>query len=142
MQTTTIEYKMFYGATPEIFKKAKELRKVETGAEKILWMKLCRNQIFGLQFRRQHPINRFIADFYCHKIKLVIEVDGAIHEQAKNKEYDQERSAIFSKFGISVLRFTNSQIMDNIESVIESIKQISQNLSIEAASPPQRGFRG
>jgi very-short-patch-repair endonuclease len=69
MKKLSVEYPMYFGATPDIFKKAKELRKYETEAEKILWEKLNRNQILGLQFRRQHPIDRFIADFYCAKIK-------------------------------------------------------------------------
>jgi very-short-patch-repair endonuclease len=140
MKVTTIEYPMFYGATPDIFLKAKALRKTETEAERTLWQRLSKNQINGLQFGRQHPINKFIADFYCHKIKLVIELDGGIHEPATNKEYDEERTEIFSKFGISVIRFTNNQIFENIELVVSSIMQISQNLLIEATSPPFRGI--
>jgi very-short-patch-repair endonuclease len=84
MKKLSIEYPMYFGATPDIFKKAKELRKCETEAETILWKRLNRNQILGLQFRRQHPIDRFIADFYCAKIKLVVEVDGSIHELPEN----------------------------------------------------------
>ena len=84
MKKLSIEYPMYFGATPAVFKKAKELRKYDTDEEKILWTKLNRNQILGLQFRRQHPIDRFIADFYCAKIKLVVEVDGSIHELPEN----------------------------------------------------------
>ena len=102
MKGVSVEYPMYYGATPDIFKKAKELRRYETEAEKILWSKLCRNQMLGLQFRRQHPINRFIVDFYCVKIKLVIEVDGNIHEIPENKVYDIGRSQILNDFGITV----------------------------------------
>jgi very-short-patch-repair endonuclease len=80
MKGVSVEYPMYFGAKPAIFKLAKELRKAETEAEKILWSKLNRNQILNLQFRKQHPINIFIADFYCPKIKLVIELDGSIHE--------------------------------------------------------------
>lgn len=138
MKVTTIEYPMYYGATHDIFQKAKELRKVETKAEKILWLYLSKNQINGLQFRRQHPINRFIADFYCHRIKLVIEIDGGIHELYKNKEYDAERTEIFSKFGVRVLRFTNYQIASDIEFVLNSINQYTQELLIETKSPPLR----
>ena len=71
MQGLSVEYPMYYGAKPAIFKLARELRKDETNAEKILWSKLNKNQISVLQFRRQHPINIFIADFYCVKLKLV-----------------------------------------------------------------------
>jgi len=76
MKGISIEYPMYFGAKPEIFKLARELRKRETPSEKTLWSHLSRNQLLGLQFRRQHPINRFIADFYCPKIKLIIEIDG------------------------------------------------------------------
>jgi very-short-patch-repair endonuclease len=64
MKPVNIEYPMYFGAKPEIFKKAKELRKNETEAEKITWLKICNNQIFNFSFRRQHPINQFIVDFY------------------------------------------------------------------------------
>lgn len=140
MKATTIEYPMFYGATADTFKKAKALRKVETEAEKILWKWLNKNQIQGLQFRRQHPINRFIADFYCHKIKLVIELDGGIHELDKNKEYDGERSELFRKFGLKVIRFTNSQIINNTEVIASIIKQNVTDLRVEAAKSPLRGI--
>jgi very-short-patch-repair endonuclease len=75
MKGMSVEYPMFFGAKPSLFKLAKQLRKEETEAEKILWSRINRNQMNGLQFRRQHPINIFIADFYCAKIKLVIEID-------------------------------------------------------------------
>jgi very-short-patch-repair endonuclease len=76
----------------------------------------------GLQFRRQHPINRFIVDFYCVKIKLVIEVDGNIHEIPENKVYDIGRSQILNDFGITVIRYSNKQIITDIESTINEIE--------------------
>ena len=132
MKDVSVEYPMYYGATPDIFKKAKELRRYETDAEKRLWAKLCRNQLLGLQFRRQHPINRFIVDFYCVKIKLVIEVDGNIHEIPENKVYDIGRSQILNDFGITVIRFSNNQIIDDIENVLklieENVKQLIKEM--------------
>jgi very-short-patch-repair endonuclease len=122
MKGVSVEYPMYYGATPDIFKKAKELRRYETDAEKRLWAKLCRNQMSGLKFRRQHPINRFIVDFYCVKIKLVIEVDGNLHEIPENKVYDIGRSQILNDFGITVIRFSNKQIITDIESTINEIE--------------------
>ena len=123
MKDVSVEYPMYYGATPDIFKKAKELRRYETEAEKRLWAKLCRNQLLGLNFRRQHPINRFIVDFFCVKIKLVIEVDGNIHELPENKVYDIGRSQILNDFGIKVIRFTNEEIIEDIEKVIKNIEK-------------------
>jgi very-short-patch-repair endonuclease len=123
MKGLSIEYPMYFGATPDVFKKARELRKMETEAEKILWTRLHKNQILGLQFRRQHPINRFIADFYCPKIKLVVEVDGNIHELPDNQDYDIGRSEILHDFGITVIRFSNEQIINDIENAINEIER-------------------
>jgi very-short-patch-repair endonuclease len=123
MKDLSVEYPMYFGATPDIFKKAKELRRYETEAKKRLWGKLCRNQMLGLQFRRQHPINRFIVDFYCIKIKVVIEVDANIHEIPENKVYDIGRSQVLNDFGITLIRFSNNQIIDDIENVLRSIEE-------------------
>ena len=107
---------------------ARELRKNRTPAEKILWQKL-RNRMFSdLKFLRQHPIfykwdkklKFFIADFYCHDIKLVIEIDGKIHDKQKN--YDQIRSEIINIKNIKVIRFTNNEIFSNIDMVLRKLK--------------------
>ena len=132
MKGVSVEYPMYFGAKTAIFKLAKELRKAETEPEKILWSKLNRNQIPGLQFRRQHPINIFIGDFYCVRIKLLIEVDGSIHEIIEYKEHDQGRSEILNDFGITVIRFTNEQIIEETDSIIEQIKTIAKKLLDEA----------
>jgi very-short-patch-repair endonuclease len=131
MKGVSVEYPMYFGATPDIFKKAKELRRYETEAEKMLWVKLCRNQMMGHQFRRQHPINRFIVDFYCVKIKLVIEVDGNIHEIPENKLYDIGRSQILNDFGITVIRFKNNKIIDDIEYVLKLIEETVKQLIMD-----------
>jgi len=128
MKGVSIEYPMYFGAKPDMFLKAKELRRTETEAERLLWARLHKNQLLGLQFRRQHPINRFIADFYCPKIKLVVEVDGGIHEIPEHKAYDIGRSEILNDFGIKVIRFTNEQVINDIETVIKKIKEMSDLL--------------
>jgi very-short-patch-repair endonuclease len=115
----TIELNMFYGATSRLFIKAKELRENMTHAEKIVWEHI-RNNKLGVRFKAQHPIERFIADFYCHKYKLVIEIDGDIHDN--QKEYDIGRTAEMEKYGIKVIRFSNSEVENDIEKVINSIK--------------------
>ena len=122
MKGVSVEYPMYFGAKPSLFKLARELRKDETEAEKILWSKLNKNQILGLRFRRQHPINIFIADFYCVKLKLVIEVDGSIHEITEYQEHDKGRSDLFNDLGITVIRFTNEQIIHEIDYTISQIK--------------------
>ena len=114
---------MFYGASPEIFKKARALRDNPTDEEKILWEKLRLKQL-GVKFRRQHPINIYIADFYCHERKLVIEVDGDYHLKPDQKEYDELRTEIIQGFGIEVIRFKNEQVLKEIECVVKKIKEV------------------
>jgi very-short-patch-repair endonuclease len=128
MKGVSVEYPMYFGATPAIFKLAKELRKDETEAEKVLWSKLNKNQILGLHFRRQHPINLFIADFYCPRIKLIIEVDGSIHDITEHQEHDIGRSDILNDFGISVIRFTNEQIICQTDYTLKKIEIIAKQL--------------
>jgi very-short-patch-repair endonuclease len=126
---------MFYNAKPHIFEKAKVLRNNMTASELKLWDCLKGKQIFGLRFRPQHPIDIFIADFYCHPIKLVIEVDGGIHKSVNQNEYDIGREAELNYWGIKVIRFTNEQIDNDIQHVITIIKQISTQLQSEQQSP-------
>jgi very-short-patch-repair endonuclease len=131
MKGVSVQYPMYFSAKPSMFKLAKELRKSETEAEKILWTKLNKNQILGLQFRRQHPIKIFIADFYCARIKLIIEVDGSIHEIVENQEHDLGRTQILNDYGITLLRFTNKQIFDEIDATVEQIKTVAEGLLIK-----------
>ena len=114
-----MERQMFYGAKKETFKKAETLRENMTDAEKILWKRLNKNQL-GVRFKSQHPISIFIADFYCHQHKLVVEIDGEIHEQ--QKEYDYGREMEMEKFGIKTIRFSNQEVFLDIENVIAKIK--------------------
>ncbi|GAT64124.1 cyclase [Paludibacter jiangxiensis] len=111
---------MYYNALPSIFAKAKELRENMTQAEMMLWEKLRRNQL-GVRFKPQHPIDIFIADFYCHPAKLVIEVDGQVH--ASQTDYDDGRTAELERLGITVIRFRNEEVFDDIDKVIRKIKQ-------------------
>ncbi|KYG71916.1 hypothetical protein AWW68_18060 [Roseivirga spongicola] len=122
------ERKMFYGASPTLFEQAKRLRENMTYHEKLLWEKIKSNQIHGLRFKAQHPIAIYIVDFYCHKLKLVIEVDGKNHMEKDQAEYDADRSHELHDFGISVIRFSNQEIEQNIEKVITEISNLCLNL--------------
>ena len=119
----TIEPVMFYKAIPETFEKARMFRKKMTRYEKLLWQRLRRKTIHGLRIRRQHPIEYYIADFYCHEIRLVIELDGPIHKCWQQKEHDENRTAEFDRFGIEVIRFNNQDIVNRIGWVIAEIKK-------------------
>jgi very-short-patch-repair endonuclease len=118
------KYDMYYRATMESLEKAKALRQKETGAEKLLWEKLKSKQFYGFKFRRQHPISQFIVDFYCHELKLIIEVDGEIHNKPENKEYDENRTYELEKFELKVLRFTNYEVENNMDKVLSSIRDV------------------
>ena len=114
---------MFYGAGSVIFKRAEELRKNQTAGEKLLWVHLKRNKL-GVRFKRQHPIWMYIADFYCHELKLVIEVDGSIHNVKEVMENDIIRQEDILSFGIKVIRFSNKEINTDIVSVLDRIQCI------------------
>ena len=111
---------MFYGAKRDIFQKASELRENMTIAEKLLWSRLKSNQL-GVRFKRQHPIDIFIADFYCHQYKLVVEVDGEYHNE--QLDYDEGRTAELQNLGITVIRFTNDEVMSDVDRVVEEIRK-------------------
>lgn len=116
---------MFYSASPTIFQRAKELRNQLTDTERILWMQL-RTKPRGYKFRRQHPAGNYILDFYCHALKIAIEVDGNIHNEKGVQEADHKRQKNLEAEGISVIRFSNKEVVTNIEYVIEQI-----NISID-----------
>jgi very-short-patch-repair endonuclease len=118
---------MNYGASKTIFQYAEVLRKNMTEAEKIVWERLCKNQL-DVRIRRQHPIFKYIADYYCHELKLVIEIDGEIHLSKENSEYDISREINLNEFGIQIIRFTNAQVTSGIEQVIEKIKKKIEEL--------------
>ncbi len=109
---------MFDGAGHLIFANAKLLRKNMTAAETVLWMYL-KAGINDCKFRRQHPIGIYIADFYCHKAKLVIEVDGSIHNLDEVKQNDEEKETYLINNRYSVVRFTNKEVMTQAEAVLE-----------------------
>lgn len=126
-----IEAEFFYGAKPEIFELARALRKNMTEAEKVLWKKINNRQLYGVHFRRQHPVNKFIADFYSNKAKLVIETDGGIHSITEHKEYDEGRDYFMNELGLTVLRFTNDEVIYETDTVVETIKEtIRKNLKL------------
>lgn len=110
-------------APPIIFERAKTLRKVMTEAERILWQKIRNKQFEGLKFRRQHAIDNYILDFYCHEKKLGKEVDGQYHNNPDVAENDVNRTYELGEWGITVIRFTNDEVINNISKVLEEIKR-------------------
>jgi very-short-patch-repair endonuclease len=132
MPERSVERVMFFGAKPKIFNKARELRSKMTAAEKILWDRLSNKKVNGYRFKPQHPISNFIVDFYCHKAKLVIEVDGEIHNQ--QQEYDIGRTDELKNFGLDVIRFSNKDVETRIEWVVSEIQKAVEK-RLENLSP-------
>jgi len=122
---------MFYGAGNLIFENAKKLRENPTNAETVLWGYL-KQWPLGQKFRRQHPIGIYIADFYCHALKMVIEVDGSIHIEREVAEIDVRRQIDLEKDGLTVIRFQNEEVERKLENVIAEIeKQITNALAAQ-----------
>ncbi|PWS31214.1 endonuclease domain-containing protein [Pedobacter paludis] len=113
---------LFKGANHKLFEFSKVLRKTQTDTEELVWQSLRNRNILGFKFRRQHPLHKYIADFYCHEAKLIIEIDGGIHNQVDNIEYDKNRSYELEELGIKVLRFTNDEVNESLEMVLNVIR--------------------
>ena len=116
------------GAPSDSFSKAQFLRRNETKAEKLLWEKLRNNQLEGLKFRRQHPVNIYIADFYCHKFKLIIELDGDYHDQEEQKQKDEVRTEVLRLNDLKIIRFKNEEVEQDINQVLTAIKNKIEQL--------------
>ncbi|MDD3080433.1 MAG: endonuclease domain-containing protein [Paludibacter sp.] len=113
---------MFYGALPIHFELARRLRAHPTEAENFLWINLSRIKIEGVRFKRQHPVLYFIADFYCQKAKLIIEVDGGYHDIPEQYCYDRNRDRKLNDLGLKVIHFTNDYVLNNIDVVLKRIE--------------------
>ncbi|WP_255580261.1 endonuclease domain-containing protein [Flavobacterium sp. UMI-01] len=113
---------MWKGASPQIFSNAKKLREKQTEAEEKLWLAVKDNQIGGYKFRRQHPLSVYIVDFYCHALKLVIEIDGEYHFEEEQQLLDEKRTSDIEFQGLKVIRFTNDEIMLNLPEVLDKIR--------------------
>jgi very-short-patch-repair endonuclease len=114
---------------PIILAHAREMRHPQTPAEATLWHAL-RNRQHSYKFRRQHPIDRFIVDFYCAEAKLLIEVDGPSHLEPDQQEYDKLRTEYLEELGYKVIRFTNEDVKLNIDGVIgEILKTVESRIA-------------
>ena len=127
---------MHYGASKLLFQRAEILRKSPTREEDLMWTFLKGNQ-FGVKFRRQHPLLFYIADFYCHELKLVIEIDGGIHIKADVKINDEVRQREIENLGIKVIRFTNDEVIKAPENILMSISNKIKDIqsSMPQSSP-------
>jgi len=107
-------------------KQRKYLRQNSTNPEKTIWQKLRNRQIGGFKFKRQYNIGKFIVDFYCDEIKLIIEIDGDIH--AYQKEEDKKRQLFLENRGLRIIRYTNNEVKTNLLGVLEDILRKCEEL--------------
>lgn len=98
---------------------ARTLRKHQTKSEDIVWERLRGSRFHGAKFRRQAPFDRYVADFYCHSSKLVVELDGKQH--LDRADYDAARTEVIERMGVSVIRFTNEEVADDLDAVLARI---------------------
>jgi cyclase len=124
MEKKTEHFSEFYYNTET----AKYLRRNETKAEKMLWERLRNKQVGGLKFRRQHPIGYFITDFYCHEPRLIVELEGKIHNKKEQKEYDKLRKELIETWDYSIIYFKNEQLYNDIDGVLRIIKETALKL--------------
>ena len=119
---------MFKGAPKSSFFKARLLREKMTKAEIELWFYLKNKKLKGFKFRRQHPLHLFIVDFYCHELGLIIEVDGAYHEEQEQVEEDMKRTELIKFQGLKVLRFTNKEVLTDVDIVVKKITEVINDI--------------
>ena len=110
-------------------RRARELRCEMTPAEVALWERLRDRQLLGLKFRRQTPINRYIADFCCPELRLVVELDGAVHEADAQVEHDRNRDSYLRSLGYLVLRFPNEQVLSEAHLVLSEIEKAARRIN-------------
>jgi tryptophan synthase alpha chain len=122
------------------FEYARSLRQSQTKAEKILWEALRNNQVCNLKFRRQHPFDNYILDFYNHKMKLAIEVDGEVHNDPEVAMYDKIRARNLQDNGLTVLRFSNNEVENNLKAVLKIIENWFNEMDFAEVEPLPEGI--
>lgn len=106
---------------PALKARQRELRRNQTDAEQVFWARVRNKQFFGLKFFRQYSMGPYILDFYCPERKLAVELDGGQHNKSEGREYDAERTAFLNAHGVEVLRFWNSEVLNDIDAVLERL---------------------
>jgi very-short-patch-repair endonuclease len=112
---------------PNLAQFARQLRVNQTDCEQLLWQKLRSRQIAHLKFRRQFPCPPYVLDFYCAELKLAIELDGGQHYETSGLIHDQRRTRYLNQKGIGVVRFSNLEVIQQMDDVLEQIIRIAAN---------------
>ena len=120
----------------------KTLRNTATVAENTLWQALRRSQFKGRKFWRQYGVGRYVLDFYCPKLRLAIELDGSQHAKPEQIEYDYERSRFLESHDITVIRFWNNDVINSLDSVLQSLNDCVDSLDFHSPLLGQEGIEG
>ena len=121
---------------PKLKELARELRRNATKSEVRLWQKLKRDQMHGYDFHRQKPIDEYIVDFFCNRLRLAIEVDGYSHEILEVWERDVKKNNRLNELGIQVLRFSDAQVLKDMDNVLQAIKEYIFQFEAKGNTPP------
>ncbi|MCB9341886.1 MAG: endonuclease domain-containing protein [Lewinellaceae bacterium] len=122
MENSHDKQPMHQWARASVKQNAGNNRQNNTPAEAALWEAIRLKKLDGFKFRNQHAIGAYVVDFYCHEAKLAIEVDGEYHLEPNQKEYDEERTLRIEASGVKIIRFTNQEVLTNLEAVLVKIR--------------------
>jgi len=134
MNTSKKKLTMYQNASKHLMNRATALRERETKAEQAFWELVIENQIKGYKFRRQHALSFYVVDFYCHKLQLVIELDGNIHDLEEVIERDASRQKAIESLGLRVYRFSNSEVLDQPSQLIQNLLRIIEEIELTLPS--------
>ena len=123
METQDESDRLHKGAAARLYSFARVNRKTSTEAERLLWYSLRNRKLMGLKFRRQHPLGDFIADFFCLERNLVIELDGLYHDEVGQRQYNQGRVFEMEELAITVIRFSNEEVVNRLGDVLGVIRR-------------------
>ena len=124
---------------PKLKQLTRNLRNNSTKSEIILWLKLKNKQFYGYDFHRQKPLANFIVDFYCYELKLVIELDGYSHEFLEVQQKDQIKDTHLKTFGLTVIRFSDYQVLNDMENVLRALEHYVNCFEEHTPNPSQEG---
>ena len=124
---------------PKLKQLARNLRNNATKAEIILWLKLKNDQFYGYDFHRQKPLDNYIVDFYCSELLLAIEIDGYSHELIEVHIKDIKKEKRLNELGVKILRFTDAQVLNDIENVIRALEFYIYEFEKHTPGPSREG---
>ncbi len=135
-------YNLTVNAAPDMRARARRLRRDATDAERALWRRLRGKQLEGLKFRRQHAVGRFVLDFYCRECRLAVELDGGQHSEAAHWRRDDTRTAFLERKGVAVLRYSNLEVLQETEAVLEYLRRRAVARRRQPSPNPSRKREG